>query len=496
MCSIPVSFLIVSFATGTSLFEVDAWNTWWNDEVGYFHVVEMMRSYGLDHTMGMYGYDEKTLSGVSYGPYALTTYYLYVAMTFFMDPAGHNSIYCANIVLSVASVVVIILLLKPSVRQSLVLAAFFALNFILARYAISGMVEEMYVFVVVLTTAIMLRLFDGDEARQPPSAGVTVASYCIVIVGICFIGTMRPFFLAFLVIPLYLLFSSKRLSQTLRVILVLILVLAVAIALKYHFDFRLVTRSPYFGETSASGLLSDGVPNIVTTNIEWVYRAGKALLAGQWRGATLFALFACFVFLACYAVLRRRRGDARSSNLALCFLLFGLATYEANVILYVFEQAHRMFLPLVVSFMIFAALRGTGRGGGALCAACVIPCMLALVVGVNSFALPQKDSSSISAEDFRRVRAELTFAMPLSDNPWDNTCAKVVESRNVDIFFCFPAHISSNVCSVEYIEQSLQNNTLKSKYLCLPIDEPLNDYAEEKGKVLFVDEGHVIYQMR
>ena len=46
----------------------------------------------------------------------------------------------------------------------------------------------------------------------------------------------------------------------------------------------------------------------------------------------------------------------------------------------------------------------------------------------QNFRLPQIDSSTLSAEKEQEMELELRGVLPLKDDPWDNTIAKLPES--------------------------------------------------------------------
>ena len=55
---------IIGLITGTSPLKLDAWNTAWNDENGYFRVIRTMRHYGI--SQGVTGFNEITSGNIPF----------------------------------------------------------------------------------------------------------------------------------------------------------------------------------------------------------------------------------------------------------------------------------------------------------------------------------------------------------------------------------------------------------------------------------------------
>ena len=62
---------ILGLVSGTNPLRLDAWNTGWNDENGYFRVIRTLRFYGMPR--GLTGFNEITSGKIPYGPYNIFT---------------------------------------------------------------------------------------------------------------------------------------------------------------------------------------------------------------------------------------------------------------------------------------------------------------------------------------------------------------------------------------------------------------------------------------
>ena len=65
-----ISAALLQLLTGTSALRLDAWNTAWNDEVGYDRVISLLRH--EFYPKGMYCFNEDAPAHLAYGPYNIS----------------------------------------------------------------------------------------------------------------------------------------------------------------------------------------------------------------------------------------------------------------------------------------------------------------------------------------------------------------------------------------------------------------------------------------
>jgi hypothetical protein len=99
---------LLQFFTGSSVRQLDAWNTTWNDEVGYNRVVVLLRNEFTPR--GMAGYNEAAPAHLPYGPYNIFTYLPYFVMSFATGITTHNFIYYSNVILAVLACLLFVIL--------------------------------------------------------------------------------------------------------------------------------------------------------------------------------------------------------------------------------------------------------------------------------------------------------------------------------------------------------------------------------------------------
>ena len=546
---------IMCLASGSSLQALDAWSTTWNDEQSYYWSVQQMLLF--DGPTGAATYDEELARYVSYGAYMPATYVPYVLGALVLGvgtaDAGHNWVYVTNIALTVLACAAIVVLARPGTRASALLAVFFLFQFIIARYAASGMVEASFVLFAALFAGCALWLVAsggaqgahgaGRHARNAPPGQIgVVLVFVLMIAAVAFWGAMRPYLLVFILTPCVLLAVGRfGLSRVARVLLFALAVAAAVASVAAYLHFSRYYSPPYFGAESMANsmgsMLQQAAAGFLPTQVEAVAYAGKSLLELRWAGVILFTFALLWVLLLVLAVRFARRGRKVECALLVSLLLAGFALYEANILLYTVKQAHRMFIAADVLYVVVAtvlmcpgarhvaggapnlggaspsASAATGdsarmhaaglsapvpvlpRAAVAVQAVLALACVAALAAHPGNFALPQAVGADEAAAE-AAYQDELAALMPQGEDLWDNTVAHPVESGDMRLYFYLPAYTALSCCQDSYLRDGISQGTLKSKYLCLPEASGLNDLASRNCTQIWQGSGHVLYLVR
>ena len=188
---------LIGLVSGTNPLRLDAWNTSWNDEVGYYRVVRIMHYYGVPQ--GMTGFNEITSGNVPFGPYNVFTYIPYYLVSFVTGCTSHNYIYFCNIAMAVLANILFAVLVRPERKQALLTALFFLTQLIAARYTWSGMAEASYHFYIVVFMGLVIWYLKNTDA-----SGLKKMLALLAMTALTFaFGVMRPYFAAMFLIPLY-----------------------------------------------------------------------------------------------------------------------------------------------------------------------------------------------------------------------------------------------------------------------------------------------------
>ena len=193
------------------------------------------------------------------------------------------------------------------------------------------------------------------------------------------------------------------------------------------------------------------------------------------------------------------RNKKRDGRCAVIFfmLMAGAAIYEANVVLYSPVQLHRMMLAVTLAYGLMIIELGStpSRVAGELALLAVM--IFFVLRAPENFRLPQTDVRTLSAQDEQALEIEFRGILPLEDDPWDNTIAKLPESDNLQWEYMLPTYTSLNVCQTPVLEKLLTDGTVRSKFVLLSDGSNLNELCvKQKYRVVWQGYGRTMYQTR
>ena len=507
-----ISGWVIGLISGTSPLQLDAWNTTWNDENGYFRVIRTMRYYGVP--MGMTGFNEITSGNVPFGPYNIFTYIPYYLLSFITGCVSHNYIYICNIIMALAANIIFVALVRPRTRQAVLTAVFFFTQLIAARYTWSGMAEASYHFYIVVFMGLVIWYL-----RHPDASGLKKALALIAMVALTFIfGVMRPYFAALFLIPLYLLvFRNDRIGEISRFLsaLVILAVMFGTVILMYYFmgyiaEYFEVAPAMKLAQIIRGGQIRDIVMSLVQANKDSVRSAIDLIKEYRWAGGIAFLFYFEWIILFIefvYSLVSRKKDG--SAAVLFLLLLSGGMIYEATILLYKAYQLHRMLLAITIAYSLFLIEFGSILPW--VNAAAVIACVgFYIVMKPAAFALPQINDASISAEQMQEYKDEMIRQMPMQKVPengifeapesldpyWENTVAKITEDEKIQLSYVLPDYLSLNFCSEKYMKQCIKSNGFSSRYIMVKTDSELDGLCKGQYKLLWEGVDHSIYDCR
>ena len=500
---------LIGLISGTSPLKLDAWNTTWSDENGYYRVIRTMRYYGVPQ--GMTGFNEITSGNVPFGPYNLFTYIPYYLLSFATGCTSHNYIYICNIIMAVLANVFFVVLVRPGRRQSFLTALFFLTQLIAARYTWSGMAEASYHFYIVVFMGLVIWYLRNPDASRLKK---TLALIAMVALTFAF-GVMRPYFAAMFLIPLYLLvFRNNRIGEVSRFISSLLILAAMfgTVILMYYFmgfvaEYFEAAPAMKLAQIIRGGQIRDIVMGLVQANKDGVHAALDLVKENRWAGGITFLFYFEWIMLFAeylYSLVSKKKDG--SAAVLFLLLLSGAMIYEATILLYKAYQLHRMLLAITIAYSLF--LIEFGNILSWVNAAAVIACVaFYIIMKPAAFALPQVNEASISAEQLAQYKGEMKKQMPMYKVPengiferpdslepyWQNTIAKITEDEQIQLYFVLPDYLSLNFCSDKYMKQCIKNDGFSSRYIMVKTDSELDEMCERQYKLLWEGVNHSIY---
>ena len=504
-----ISAGLIQLLTGTSALRLDAWNTTWNDELGYYRVVRILRYYGVPR--GMTGFNEITSGNVPYGPYNVFTYIPYYLISLVTGCDSHNYIYFCNIIMAVLANIVFVALVRPGRMQSLLTALFFLTQLIAARYTWSGMAEASYHFYIVVFMGLVIWYLKSPDASR---LSKDLALLAMVLLTFAF-GVMRPYFAVMFLIPLYLVvFRNNKIGEFSRFISTLLILAAMfgTVVLMYYFmgfiaEYFEVAPALKLAQIIRSGQAGQIFQSLLQVNKESVRSAIDMIKEYRWAGGIAFLFYFewAILFVEYIAALVKRKKDGSAAVMFL-LLVSGIMIYEATILLYKSYQLHRMLLAITIAYSLFLIAFGTILPW--VNAAAVIACVcFYIVMKPAAFALPQINADSITDEQLQEYKETLIKNLPMQQVPaigmfdapdsldpyWENTVAKITEDNNVQLSFVLPDYLSLNFCSEKYMSQCIKNDGFSSRYILVKTDSDLNEMCRTRYKNIWEGIGHSIY---
>ena len=504
-----IALLILSAITKINPFHLDAWSSndsAWNDEIGYYNAVKAMRLYGK--MPGVPGYNEVEALKTSFGPYNPFTYMPYVVFSFVTGIGSHNFMIYCNVLMMLVAGLLFLLLVRPDIRTTMALILFSLSSLMVWRFTWSGMSECNIIMMMVIVLGIT-HVLSEEEKEERMSVKNTILMG-IMILLILFYGIIRPYLLALILFPLFLIFLKKHLSKIKKVIFSVCLILFSGASFglyQYMVEYH-CTKFFQQNGMSVSELLSQGPVGIVLYVGEMNRTAIQFIIedfteGSGWIGAVmlclLLELILLFVFFIHELWLAKREHDRLSSKGWICFLfgMITIAVYEATIVLYTVRQCHRMMLAFLFVTGLCICLYGEWKNR-------VLVVLMSVVVLSMEFFIPQNlegwyvpTSSAQQSAAFEQMQSELAAAIPgKGEDAWDNTVLEIPYNSQ-KILYCLPDYVTINSYDVRTMSEKIDQNDIRSKYIL--IYDKRGDMARmcmTKYKSLWENEDFILFQIR
>lgn len=480
------ALLLLCIIQRISLFEIDWWNSTWNDEVIYHKIVKMMREYG--YPTGVCSYNEIEPQYPAYGTWIITAYIPYWLVSFLTGIHTHGFMIIANVLMVVIANIAFCLLVRPKGWQIFFLSMFSILSLTYERHVWSGMNEGSICAMIIVVTGIILRIM-RDSEKDFLLLGA--ASFLIL-----FFGISRPFLLAFLLYVWGGVWLSRKNKTSKWIYSVILVFLAIGALLLYFYlanthsaKFFHSNGMTYFGELLQKGDIKQ--------IIEWIYQcnidAVKLILESYTiKQGIIYVVSGFLIECVLLVILCIKEKDKAKKIFLAASLIIGFAIYEAVIILYLPGKMDRMLLVCVVGFAyMICAMAGKKMNIVYLCLQIV--CFILLPVSKEeSLPLPVKAEKAV---DYGFLQDSLEEALDFSENDrWDNTVALVPPNVDLHLLYCFPTHTAFGMCTEDYLKNAIITDSLKSKYIYVEEDSELNNLCAEKYSSIWKQEGYVIYE--
>ena len=303
----------------------------------------------------------------------------------------------------------------------------------------------------------------------------------------------------------FALFCDCSISKRNRYIGAFIAVAAAIVSLATYF-YCSRFYAPYFEQnliaTSLPERIISDLGGLPAENLECLTNTFQRLIKLKPRGIMVSTFLVCWILILIMFI-KALKAHNRNRSVLLCSLLVtGFVIFETQMLIYTYLQMHRMLISVIVAYLFTIIMLCDLRIPYAkipvralVVVVIAVACCGALVHHRDDYALPQPSEVYASVDDLS-LRLQLAELMPRAENEWDNTIARAMEKDNTWLYYDIPRHLTTNICRDDYLNKAIENDSFKSKYLCLTVLSDLNDAASTKYPLLYQDQTHRIYQVR
>ena len=193
-------FIITTFVLKT---RIDSLTPCWNDETSYWHEVISFYNKGLN--FGYYTINELTPKFLSFGNHGFGTISIY---TLYAKIFGWklNSIVIANILFLTTSLLICVILIKPTVKIGVYIFIFFLTYPALVLYSTTSMTELMNFALVIVFFSLLYTLYSSDSKTKNKTLYFLLA-FCFMI------SFIRVIYIAFF-IPVLIISSHSKANNS------------------------------------------------------------------------------------------------------------------------------------------------------------------------------------------------------------------------------------------------------------------------------------------
>lgn len=493
---------IISFESHTSLLKYDAYNTSWNDEPNYYIVIREIREFV--YPQNVRSYNEVESEKLGYGVYRPTTYIPYVFASFFTGTTSHNYVVYCNLLLITLANIYYICLVHPKTYSIWGLSVLMSIFLPYNRYIWSGMTETSHCAMSIIMIASGIYLFNENEKRKVTENLVLFVSVFMPI----FWGTIRGYQFVFILIPLVYLVTKKR--GMYRLVSVGFLVISLIGGIYLYFSVLKKYDAPYFISENKKESIFKIFRNCIQTgdfrtifgetlqrNIDAVQWLISQFQKQKWHWvAVICPLIICISFIIGMSINAEIR---KHKTLLITYFFIVVIIFEAFVMMGRTSYIYGYALGIWACGYYLLCCIGNIKTWKSLLFVNGIALILFMAISVYGYgtkwAFPQKDYETIYNDE--ELKAEFSLLLPRdTSSPWNNTIASSGESMSY-LRYLFPSHIANSTCKPGVLEELINTDSVKSKYISLADkNKKLIELCDAKYELIYHDYGLRLYKVR
>lgn len=473
----------------------------WNDELFYYKQVESILTYG--YPQGYFGFNESHALKLSFAAWSPVLVFPWLVFGAVFGWNMMSPIYC-NILLMMIACVGFVLLVKPKWKQLFLLTILFCVFTPFSLYMLRGMPECICFSMLILYYALM-----EWYRREEKFCGVV---WMLIFAGL--MTLMRPYLLLFLIYPMVMWIRRSKKWGIPGSLLLFLGILGTYFAINHYLAAEYFT--PLFKtdwvEPFLQGHIFSGIRGIFSR----LYHNGKTfvtltiegLRSGLTEGA-FFAGYLAIMFLLAWQALAEWREKNRRKALDYIYLAFCFfAMLIALLLMYKMKEGSKHLLTFVaVGIFVLSGMKTKFyKKVMFFSALCVYLYSVKATSEIDyqiCFGTPERIAKVEAWEEiFDRELVLNMDNVPNYDNVIIWVFADSVEdagqTRSVltdwQILYGLPEGFGVSCCYDTYVLENF--DTLKSKYITIPVGGSVQQLCEEKGlRLLGQDSSVCVYEL-
>lgn len=487
----------------------------WNDELFYYKQVEGIVHYGFPQ--GYFGFNESHALKLSFAAWSPVLVFPWVLWGWIFGWNLLSPIAC-NICLTMLSCFLFVWLVKPTWRQTVILAMLFCLYTPYARYMLSGMPEALCFNLLILFYGLAINYLNREKTWK----------LVLLFLLSSIMTLMRPYLVLFLFLPIFLWIRKSRWKGVLGSSAVFLVTMGLYACIKHYLGAEYF--APLFFTDWIEAFFEKGLFGGIRFTAGKLYYMGidfwqrtiegfrSGLASGAFFGAYLITLgILLFQSLRDFIQLRRsrRQSDPETGikseeseevtrkliievHLAFCFI----AMFFALLLMYKLTEGSKHLLTFIAAGFFIIALMDTKFYKKAVLLGLTFAYLFSYKA-VNPYDYKVIYTDEERMKDIQIWDQVLSEQLQLSaDNPpsYENVVIWVFNDlvdgnlRNSDWQFLYglPSGFGISCCMPEYILENLEN--LQSRYLFSPSNGLIDAACAELGyQEIWRDENEVLY---
>ncbi len=481
MMFLPLLCCVITCALdGKSLSDVYMPASEWNDELFYYKQVESILQYGFPQ--GYFGFNESQALKLSFAAWSPVLIFPWLLWGLLFGWNEMSPVYC-NIFVMMIAVFLFVYLVRPKLKQCLMLAVLYFTFTPMTRYILSYMPEALCFAMVIVLTSLAISYV--REERNWKLAVLTVMASVMTL--------MRPYLLLFMIFPIWFWYKKNRVWGS----VLMAAVLGVTGVCYWAINHYLAAAyfNPLFDTTFITVFFTDGIWAGIKYTPYKLWDAGKTVLGMMVEGfktgyytGTQFSGFCILMVLfgiQAFSDYRKKKWQELQIHLPLTICFLGILL--AVLLMYKPLQGGRHLLTFVVLGIFVLSIMETRFYRRTILTAGIFAYLyMVMIAGKAEQQIPYRDGQREETLAMWEKKMSEKMVLETEDVPgFDNVIIWTlsdevdgeVEMMNWQELYAVPAGFGISCCQGDFVAENLES--LKSRYLAVPVGGKLDEACAE-----------------